>query len=491
MTVENVFYLWSNNAGVSVVIWFVLIVLAMYLGRTPAHQLLSSMGRSVRAAARLSARSLSRFEQRLTERNKEVVLAAGLNNVEKQIEREFHRVNAVVSRDLSGYPALHRKISDALSKIEEDYRSATETPPSPPAWLDAVDTIARIPRHGDPTVAKILDGLHETIETAHKETIDSYRKNSLQRHQLLKRMLPSWRTVSQTLNEVNNRFNDLESRSNKIDNQIKTYEAIRAAEDHAARSLTSSSLTQFFIAGFVLLIALFGAVINFQLIALPMSEMVGGTSQLGPMKTADVAALVIIMVEMAMGLFLLESLRITHLFPVIHSMDDHMRRKMLIITLTILTILATVEASLAYMRDLLAMDREALAQSLSGLGVVDAEFRWIPSMGQMIMGFILPFTLAFVAIPLESFIHSLRTVLGLMGLGVLRTLSFMIRFCGNLFNNLTKVCVGLYDVLIFLPLHIEKVVINHRKHVVQDDVEKLPKGENIHFLEAAEIDQVK
>lgn len=476
MTVENFFYLWSDNAGLSLSVWFFLIVFAMYLGRASAHQLIRSSGHAVRAATRGMSRSLNLFEQRLAQRNKEVILTAGRVNIEKQIEREFHRVNAVVSRDLSGYPALHRKISDSVSKIEDEYRNATETPPSPPAWLDAVETIAKIPRNGDPAVAKILDGLHDTIDSAHKETIDAFRKNSAQRQQTLKRMLPSWRTVSQTLNEVNNTIHDLESRTNFIDEQIKTYESVRASEDSAARMLTSSSLTQFFVSGFVLVIALFGAIINFQLIALPMSEMVGGTSQLGPMKTADVAALVIIAVEMAMGLFLLESLRITHLFPVIHSMDDHMRRKMILITLTILTILATVEASLAYMRDLLAMDREALSQSLSGLGVVEAEFRWIPSMGQMIMGFILPFTLAFVAIPLESFVHSFRTVLGLLFLAFIRLTSFAVRLMGNLVSSLAKVMIGLYDIIIFLPLHIEKMMSDRKQQETRT--------ENVHILEA-------
>ena len=168
---------------------------------------------------------------------------------------------------------------------------------------------------------------------------------------------------------------------------MKTYESIRNGEDTIARTLSSSSLTQFFISTLVLIIAIFGGLINFQLIALPMSEMVGGTSYIGPMKTSDIAALVIIMVEIAMGLFLMESLRITHLFPIIGSMDDKMRKRMVVITFSILAILATVEASLAYMRDLLAMDREALTQSLAGGTVVEAEFRWIPSIGPNDAGF--------------------------------------------------------------------------------------------------------
>ena len=61
----------------------------------------------------------------------------------------------------------------------------------------------------------------------------------------------------------------------------------------------------------VLGVAIGGAAINFSLIARPMAEMVGGTSLIGGFRTADIAALVIIMVEISMGLLLMESLRIT------------------------------------------------------------------------------------------------------------------------------------------------------------------------------------
>ena len=164
------------------------------------------------------------------------------------------------------------------------------------------------------------------------------------------------------------------------------------------------------------------------------------------------------MVEIALGLFLLESLRITKLFPVSAHMDDKMRKRMMVITFSILFILAGIEASLAYMRDLLALDREALKQSLAGVSALNAEFRWIPSIGQMVMGFILPFALAFVAIPLESFIHASRTVLGVMTVAVLRTLIICLRLVGGLAHQLSKMLVFGYDMLITVPLSLEKLV---------------------------------
>lgn len=459
---NQILTIWSDSPGLSAAIWLVIGVFVAYLARNPAHALIRSTGRSIYVACRLFSTSLRKLQQSLQQRNQDVVLSMGRQAVERTIEREFHRVNAMVSHDLSGYPALHRQISDTIDKIEEDYQAATDSPPLPPEWLDAVDAVAAIPRSGDSTVCEILDNIGESIGKAHQETQKAYRHATLERHKLLGGMQSHWRDLGQSLGKVKEKIDGLDQRSAEIDKQMETYEAIRNADSAVARTLASSSLTQFFISSLVLVIAIFGGLINFQLIAMPMSEMVGGSSYIGPMKTSDIAALVIIMVEIAMGLFLMESLRITHLFPIIGSMDDKMRKRMLVITFSILTILATVEASLAYMRDLLALDREALTQSLSGAGVVEAQFRWIPSVGQMILGFILPFALAFVAIPLESFIHSLRTVLGVIAVVLLHAIASIARVIGGLARQLANILTGLYDLFIMLPLGIESVISRNR-----------------------------
>jgi hypothetical protein len=458
MTIAEIITLWSDNRGLSLLIWTILLVTAMYLARSSAHQSIAAAARSLRAALRMTAASLLALEQRMVKRNKQVILQAGQESTERTIEREFQRVNAIVERDLSGYPAAQRTITDLIDRIETDYQASNETPPSPPDWLEAVDTISRIEKGGDSTVSQVLQSIQETIESAHQETVKAYRKSSLDRLQVLKKMLPSWRGLSQTVSSMSTAVTDLSERSLFIDKQMEKYERIRRKDDQVARVLTSSSLTQFFVAGLVLVIAMFGGVINYQLIALPMSEMVGGVSEIGGWRTADIAAMVIIMVEVAMGLFLLESLRVTHLFPIINSMDDKMRKRMVIVTLTILTVLASVEASLAYMRDLLALDREALAQSLAGVAASDVEFRWIPSIGQMVMGFILPFALAFVAIPLESFIHASRTVIGLAGASVVRVLAYVAKLTGQMMYQAGRITIHVYDMVIFLPLSIEQLV---------------------------------
>jgi hypothetical protein len=171
-----------------------------------------------------------------------------------------------------------------------------------------------------------------------------------------------------------------------------------------------------------------------------------------------VAALVIILVEVAMGLYLMESLRITNLFPIIGSMDDKMRRRMIVVTFLILLILASVESALAFMRDRIAADMQALRQTLAEVESAGTANNWIPTLGQMVMGFILPFALTFVAIPLESFVGSSRTVAGVVVAALLRWFAFILRFIGTFAHYTGEFIVNIYDILIFPPLWVEKFV---------------------------------
>lgn len=159
-----------------------------------------------------------------------------------------------------------------------------------------------------------------------------------------------------------------------------------------------------------------------------------------------------------MGLYLMESLRITKLFPIISSMDDRMRTRMIWITFGILLILACVESALAFMRDRIAADMQALRQSLAAAELGGPTNSWIPTVGQMVMGFILPFALTFAAIPLESFVQASRTVMGSVVAGLLRGLAFILRLLGNIARYLGEFLVNIYDLLIFPPLWVEKMI---------------------------------
>jgi hypothetical protein len=449
-TITGILYL-------DILILAMLLSVALYLARAPFHRAIRSLSRVVHGGMRLAARSVKNSEVRLAERNQDVLIAEGKESAERIIEREFERLSNAVSRDLEKYPKLHRQLADTVTKLEDSFSESAETQPELPAWMPVIESISRIEYKGDAMVANILGEIHKTIEGQHKSAIDNYRSDCTNRHRILHRMMPFWRQVIKKLDTVGASINRLNSRAMSVDRLIQDYEEIRSQTDKAARRLSSSSLTQFFISGLVLMIAFGGALVNFNLIALPMSEMVGGASYIGSFKTSDVAGLVIILVELTMGLFLMESLRITRLFPIIHSMDDRMRFWMIWITLTLLATLAGVESALAFMRDQIAHDMVMLRQTLSGVENSSLPTSMIPTIGQMVMGFILPFALAFVAIPLESFISSSRTVLGICGAWGLRTTAFFLRLAGNIALYFGKFVVDLYDVLIFPGLWVETV----------------------------------
>lgn len=470
MSFAQILNIWPDSPALSLIIAILGAVLLLYLARIPMQKAIFSMSRVTHNGLRMMARSVLIAEKKVVERNTEVLLNAGERAAEQLIEREFHRVDAAVRRDMSGYPALQRNLAEQIAHIDEDYRESSELPVPPPDWVKAVETLAKLPSKEDKWLANILGDIHKTAVAQHKNAMEEYRNACSKRHALLDKMMPYWRKLSQTLEQVDKRIIGLHERTKVIDSRITEYEEIQKKTDTAAHMLMSSSITQFFISAFVLLVAIGGAVINFNLIALPMSEMVGGGSYIGSFKTSNIAALVIILVELAMGLYLMESLRITHLFPIIGQMDDKMRTRMIWATFIILLILAGVESALAFMRDRIAADMQALRQALSTVETAQPTTSWIPTVGQMVLGFILPFALTFVAIPLESFVHSSRTLLGVATAAFLRSIAFSLRLLGNIAYYLGEFLVNIYDLLIFPALWLENLVKNKERHTEIKDM---------------------
>jgi hypothetical protein len=451
----------------------------LYAARKPVHELLRAVGLLASGPLRISAHWLLAAARDMRERNKAVLLAHGREEAQQQIAREFERVALLVKRDLEGYPALQRRLLDEITRVEEDYKKCGEVPPPPPEWVEAVAAVAKVKSNGNELVVRVLEEINRSIKVIHDKTLAEYRRAYESRHKILDGFMPFWRSLDKTLAQADAKMTSLADRAAAIDGQMERFEQIVKKTDRAEHALTVSALTQFFIAALVLAIAAGGALINFKLIALPMSEMVGAGDYLtASLRTSEVAALVIIFVEATMGLFLMETLRITHLFPKIHALPDRMRTRMLWIAFVLLVTLAGIEAALALMRDMLIADKQALLQSLAASQAAVASDSWlarIPTIGQMLLGFILPFALAFIAIPLESFIASARTVGGAALVMLVRAVAVLLRLAGNLVRQFTRVLITLYDVVIVLPLLAERLVKNGR--AVKPRVTGLEAGE--------------
>ncbi len=455
---------WPDNVALSVLVLCILLMLFLYAARLPMHGVIHSLCHVVTQSTRFFSHWLLLSAESLRLRNQSVLLAHGQEAAATLIEREFERVGDTVRRDMQEYPALQRKLLEEVTRIEEDYRKSGEVPPPPPEWVEAIESVSQIKSGGD-VPRKLLEDIGKSIQKIHDKTVAEYRRAYEDRHRILKGMQPSWRAVDKLMGEMDKKMITLHGNARLIDSHMTKFEGMRAKDDKTEHAMTMSAFVQFAISALVMVIAMGGAFINYKLIALPMSEMVGATDYItNSLKTSDVAALVIILMEASMGLFLLESLRITQLFPRIASMDDRMRHRLMLASLIFLIILAGIESSLALMRDMLITDKASLMRDLASAApaVEDNWFTRIPMAGQMIMGFVLPFALAFVAIPLESTVHSLRTVIGVLLVQTMRGTAFIIRFIGVIFKRLAKVLELIYDLPIVIPLLIERWVLTLR-----------------------------
>ena len=458
--------IWPGNAALSALAWFVIAMPFLYAARQPAHELLRALGRLAGGPLRAASHWLLGAARDLRERNRQVLLAHGREEAGQQIAREFERVSLLIRRDLAGYPALQRRLLDEITRVEDDYKKCGEVPPPPPEWLDAVSAVAGVKSGGNELVTRLLEEINRSIKDIHEKTLAEYRRAYDERHKILHGFMPFWRSLDQTLAQADRKITSLTDRAAAIDAHMARFEQIVNQTERAEHALTVSALTQFFVAALVLVVAAGGALINFKLIALPMSEMVGAGDYLtATLRTSEVAALVIIFVEATMGLFLMETLRITHLFPKIHALSDSMRKRMLWIAFTLLLTLAGIEAALALMRDMLIADKQALMQSLAtttgtapAAAAGDSWLARIPTIGQIVLGFILPFALAFVAIPLESFIASARTIGGALLVILMRALALGLRLAGSFARQMARVLVTIYDIVIVLPLMLERLV---------------------------------
>jgi len=68
----------TTNPFLSMMIWIVLLLATLYFARKPFHRAVSSLVKIIHNAMRLTATSVLSAEKKLARRNREVLMAAGL-----------------------------------------------------------------------------------------------------------------------------------------------------------------------------------------------------------------------------------------------------------------------------------------------------------------------------------------------------------------------------------------------------------------------------
>ena len=454
-------YIWPDHPALSLCVVWLISVIFLWAAREPMVKLLTSIGSFADEGCRGMARWFSGAADRLAERSRASLLAGGQLDAQGKLDREFQRIDTTFSEKLGQYSKLHRKLDELLQKLEGDYQSCVEAPPEVPGWGAAVNTIAQIPATGDPNIQKVLEGIRKSSRDAEKQALHAYRQDTSKRHKILSRMSPFWKDIKGLMARVHDSVTKALESTTRITAYAEDYERIRTDQESAARALTYSATKLFLISLLVLGVALGGAFINFQLISLPMSELVPAGARIGGVPVSTVSALVIVLMETALGIFIMDMLGITDLFPKLASIPASRRRLILTLSLCGLFFLASVESSLAILREQIVEADAALKMALAGSEnqlVTQVSSSMIPVVGQAVLGFVLPWILAMVAIPLELLIDSGRHVGTALLVLLLHAFAHAARILAHSAGSLMKILFHLYDVYIAIPVRIERML---------------------------------
>lgn len=454
-------YLWPGSPLASGFVLWVASVVFLWAARGAMLRLISGLGGGLSdGLASLAARCRTAADE-LRERTRAVLLAAGTRDAQGRLDRELQRVDDGFSEQLGQYGRLQRKLDDALLALENDYQSSGVAPPEVPGWSGAVEALANIPMAGDPNIQKVLDGIRKSSEEAEKKALAAYRSDTTKRHKLLGAMLPVWKEIRGLLGRMQDSVSLALESSSRINSFIEDYEKVRVSQEEAARALTFSAVKLFLVSAGVLAIAFGAAFINFQLIALPMSELVPAGARVGGMPVATVSALVLVLMEAALGIFLMDMLGVTELFPKLSTIPRSRKRMILWLAVGGLFFLAGVESSLAVLRERIVEADAALKLSLAGDGsriVETASQSLIPVVGQAVLGFILPWVMALVAVPLEMLLDSGRHVMGSLGVLLLRATAGVAAAASHAVRHAAGLLASVYDVYVAIPLRIESMI---------------------------------
>ena len=458
-------YIWPDMPGLSIIVLLAGSMLFLWLARTPIHKAIESLsdgtsGGLIKVGEWAKAKAL-----KMGERDRKVLLESGIADAEQKLHEEFLRVESNYAKHLADFPTLQRRLDDAISKIEGDYRECGQATPKAPGWNDAVASIAKLQgSSGDRVIEKMLGEIHKSAIEGEKNALAELRNTTSKRHKILSGIAPVWKSISKLLKDMGDKIGLVIETTKRIDKYMTQFEKVRKADDDSIEMLASKANKLFIFSVIIIMIASFGAFVNFQLIALPVSELVpSGTRVLG-MPVSDFSAMVIICLEVMCGIFLMESLGFTNIIPQISLMTRSHRRTIMIASLIFLFLFACAEASLGILREVLAEKDIATARSLAGdnatVATGGSEYTVI---GQATLGFLLPWVLAMVAMPLELLIETSQHVIYKLMILVVVLFGHICRMIGYIVEYALKIVLHLYDAYIIVPYQLGRLVTGKSK----------------------------
>jgi hypothetical protein len=452
----------------SVLVWVAIAMIAGFVARAAVIRLLNALTGSIRLLLRSQAKLLVSLADQLDNRNKEVLLEIGQQRLERRLDREFHQVWQLIDRDLAQFPQWQRQVSEHISQLEEDYHKTAETPPSAPDWIDSVAAVMHLKeaQGGNPAFSGVLKDLESNLNRQHDQALGSYRKSMGRRHRLLHGMMPQWRKLSHAIERIQSGIRELLVQARAIDRHMEHYQRLLTGGDQAHRALRVSLFTEGVVSA--VLVGLWAGIawLSFNLMSTPMQTLMASGETLVGLSIPDWAGIMLIGASIALGWVLMEALRITRMFDGFYGLDAPVRRRLVWVLASLLLLVALAQAGLMYLDHRAALPANALERWIQYPVIVFEA----PHLDQglvlgakMLLAFVLPFILIFMAVPFERLMHSLRIFLVVAISIVLRVLALILRVTAGWLWYVNQAVQAIYDVFISLPRWLASQVRSRQK----------------------------
>ena len=418
-------YLWPDRPALSLLAFWAISSVALWAAREAMRELFERLGKSLEEALEAAGSRCKASAATLQKRSRAALLAAGGLELQGKLEKDFHRIETGFSERLGQYSVLHRKLDELVQRLEQDYQESGISPPEVPGWTAAVETIAGLPSADDPNVQEILAGVQKSLDEAQRQALHAYRADAAERHEILDRTRSMWKEVRVLLERTNEAVGGALDTAARVNTYIDDYARVRDDDHVAARALSYSATKRFAISLLVLCAAVGGAFANWQLMAPALAGLLPEGAQLGGVSAAALSALAVVGLEVVLGVFAMDLLGITELFPRLGRLPARQRRLLLGGALAGLFLLAAAGGALA---------------------------------DSSLLGFAWPWLIALAAVPLEMFLDNGRHVAAhasALLVGGLGSLAFVV---GRTARTLSDVLPSLYDAYVSIPLRIERAV---------------------------------
>lgn len=442
---------WDDFPALSDPLSFLLILTVVvalaYWARRPVHDVLRKVGDIWYAQFRFVSRVLVQAHRQLRQRNRAVILELGQQRLESRLESELSTLAMILARDAEAHPTLHRKLEEQLEAVANDYKESAQSPPQPPPWISTLDALLRSAGRDQAVVTEIAQAMHATLERSQAQAVAAYRNATRKRQRTLTLVLGRLRHLDMSAQRLECKIADLETRVGGLVRSLENFRDIIAGRDNAARALATSFGVQFFAAALVLVVAALVGYTSFQLIVTSLSALVGSGGIAGPLSTAGLAALSLVALQIGVGLIAAETLGVTRLLGTLQRMEPAIKKRVAWASVAMVGVLAVIQAALAFMHE-----PSATAAPSTGAFSVPS---YAPLV-HLVLGFVLAVVLAATSIALDAFFYSGRAVLGLALDPLLAALAAAMYLMAHLGRGLGRLLRGIYDVLIFLPLAVER-----------------------------------